>query len=103
MLTVEVNLDYLHGSKQFDQETITIGRADPERGAKPDIDLSGDDAVSRFHAEIRRRGDGYYLVDLGSTNGTRLRGKEIEALTEVKLESGDEITVGEKTTITVRF
>ena len=100
---IQVSLGFLSGRRTFDQPVITIGRPDPDRGSRPDIDLSGDDAVSRFHAELRRREDGYYLVDLGSTNGTRLRGEEIPALTEVKLKSGDEIGLGEKTTVVVEF
>jgi hypothetical protein len=102
-ITIKVSMGFLSGESTFEQDVITIGRPDPERGSSPDIDLSGDDAVSRFHAELRRRADGYYLVDLGSTNGTRLRGEEIAALTEVKLESGEEIGVGEKTRLAVQF
>ena len=102
-ITVRVSLDYLSGEKAFDQEIVTIGRPDPDRGSRPDIDLSGDEAVSRFHAELRRREDGYYLVDLGSTNGTRIGEEEIAALSEVKLKSGDEISLGEKTRLVVQF
>ena len=102
-LTVQVTVGYLTGPQTFDEDVVTIGRPDPDRGSHPDVDLSGDDAVSRFHAELRRRADGYYLVDLGSTNGTRLRGEEVPALSECKLESGDEIGIGERTTLRVEF
>ncbi len=102
-ITIRISLDYLSGERTFDQEVVTIGRPDPDRGSHPDIDLSGDDAVSRFHAELRRREDGYYLVDLGSTNGTRLGEEEVTALSEVKLKSGDEISLGEKTRLVVQF
>jgi hypothetical protein len=47
--------------------------------------------VSRRHAEVRRQGPGYVLVDLGSTNGTLLNGRRIE---EAPLEDGDVITLG---------
>jgi S1-C subfamily serine protease len=69
---------YLVGSKKgvtekFDAEVISAGRA-------PDNMLSfGDEArrVSSHHAEIIRRGDGYLLRDLGSTNGTMINGRRI--------------------------
>ena len=44
-------------------------------GRLPECDITLDDPnVSRRHAEIRPRGDGFVLVDLGSTNGTRVNG-----------------------------
>src|SRR5215471_3808198 len=47
---------------------FTIGRS-------PDCDLPlGDPTVSWLHAELRRTGDDWVLVDLGSLNGTRVNG-----------------------------
>ena len=66
--------------------TITIGRA-----ADADVRLS-DTSVSRKHAEVRRTGDGWTIVDLGSTNGTRVNGAPV---TDRKLRDGDTITVGD--------
>ncbi|MCX7621290.1 MAG: DUF3662 and FHA domain-containing protein [Acidimicrobiales bacterium] len=64
---------------------VTIGRL-------PDCDITITDAnVSRHHAEIRPRGDGFVLVDLGSTNGTRVNGVRV---TERELFDGDEIAFG---------
>jgi len=54
----------------------------------------GDSSVSRRHAEVRPSGDGWMLVDLGSTNGTRINGVPI---TEHRLEDGDTIAVGDAT------
>jgi transcriptional regulator with AAA-type ATPase domain len=57
-------------SHEFAQPTIVIGR----KGA----DLTIDDAsMSRLHAELRLDPDGYKLRDLGSTNGTHVRGVKI--------------------------
>jgi len=50
-----------------------------------------DPNVSRRHAEIRREEGGFYLVDLGSTNGTALNGLKID---RARLEPGDRIVVG---------
>jgi hypothetical protein len=67
------------------EEPVTIGRL-------PECDvILGDPNVSRRHAEIRRQGTGFVVVDLGSTNGTRVNGAGIK---ERRLNDGDEITVG---------
>lgn len=47
--------------------------------------------ASRRHAEVRREGSAFWLVDLGSTNGTLLNGRRIE---RAPLEDGDVITLG---------
>ncbi len=54
-----------------------------------------DGNVSRRHAEIKSV-DGHYVVtDLGSTNGTKLNGRQIVG--SVQLETGDQVTVGSTT------
>ncbi len=50
-----------------------------------------DTEVSRRHAEIRREGDIYSVVDLGSSNGTYVNG---ERVTRHSLASGDRLQVG---------
>ena len=60
------------------------------RSSECDITLE-DANVSRRHAEVRRIGDGYSLVDLGSTNGTEVNGQRIQ---ETALMNGDVISVG---------
>ncbi len=47
--------------------------------------------ISRRHAEIVRKPDGFWLKDLGSKNGTFLNGKEVRE--PVQLQDGDEIQV----------
>ncbi len=67
------------------EEPVTIGRL-------PECDVAlSDPNVSRNHAEIRRRGNDFLVIDLGSTNGTKLNGAGIK---ERKLNDGDDITVG---------
>lgn len=72
-------------------EPITIGRL-PECA----VPVS-DPNVSRRHAQLRREGETVVVVDLGSTNGTRVNGTPI---IEQRLVEGDLVTVG---TTTMRF
>ncbi|MCW2598679.1 MAG: domain containing protein [Frankiales bacterium] len=60
------------------------------RGAEADVQLT-DTGVSRRHAELQVVDDLVQLRDLGSTNGTRVNGQPVSALT---LTDGDRITVG---------
>ena len=69
----------LHG------ERLTIGR-------RPDADVFLDDVtVSRDHALLVHRADGWHLDDLGSLNGTYVNRERIESKT---LTDGDELQVG---------
>lgn len=62
-------------------------------GRLPHCDLHLDDTtVSREHAAIVRRGDRWWVLDLGSTNGTRVNGV---TAAEQPLADGDTIEVGE--------
>jgi serine protease Do len=73
-----VTFTHLFGSRKgeaetFDVEQIKVGRA-------PDNDLRFGDLerrVSSHHAQIIRRGDGFVLRDLGSTNGTMVNGRRV--------------------------
>lgn len=47
--------------------------------------------VSRRHAEVQRRGDAFLLKDLGSTNGTFVKGEQID---QHILQDGDVIHIG---------
>jgi pSer/pThr/pTyr-binding forkhead associated (FHA) protein len=61
-------------------------------GRSKDSDVRVEDAnVSRRHAELRREGQAWWLVDLDSTNGTELNGKRVS---RAKLSDGDTITLG---------
>jgi hypothetical protein len=65
---------------------FTIGRS-------PDCDLPlGDLTVSWHHAELRRSGEGWMLVDLGSTNGTRVNGWRADSGFTVR--AGDWVSFG---------
>ena len=51
-----------------------------------------DHAVSRIHARIEQRTDGYYITDLFSTNGTALNGKKLEPGQAYLLQNGAVLT-----------
>ena len=66
------------------------------RSARSDVCIP-DAFASRLHAEVRKEGDGFWLLDLGSANGTRYNGSPVK--TSVPLSSGGEIQIGETTII----
>lgn len=70
----------------IDVDEFRIGRTDAA-----DFTIAKSD-VSRSHAIISRRGDGLFLRDLGSTNGTHLNHERIS--TEVELRHGDVLHFG---------
>lgn len=51
-----------------------------------------DRLASRKHAIIMMTNDSYYVIDLGSLNGTFVNGERIES--RVELKTGDKITIG---------
>jgi hypothetical protein len=68
-------------------------------GRSREADIVVDDTnVSRRHAEISPGGTGWRIQDLGSTNGVRVNGRQVDG--PHPLESGDRIELG---TVTVTF
>jgi len=61
------------------------------RGAHNDIAID-DDSVSDTHAKIQRREDGWYLIDLGSTNGTYVGGSRLTS--ERRLDGAPDVRFG---------
>jgi len=82
-------------------DSALIGRYDEERSLTPELDLSADDAVSRRHARIFRRGGQFWIRDLDSTNGTRLNGNWLSVDTDVPLHCGDLVELGEASELRV--
>ncbi|MEW6555410.1 MAG: DUF3662 and FHA domain-containing protein [Actinomycetota bacterium] len=73
-------------SLDIDMDRIRIGRAEGNEL------VLADPRASRFHAEIERVPAGYVVRDLGSTNGTRVRGRRVS---ERLLQDGDTLLIGE--------
>ncbi|MFI9813453.1 FHA domain-containing protein [Saccharothrix variisporea] len=85
---------------------VTIGRRSRSRGIFPTVDLVGppeDAGVSHSHALLVPAGDGWSVVDLGSTNGTTVNDdpNPLRPNTPRPLEDGDRVHVGAWTTITL--
>jgi hypothetical protein len=78
-----------------DARRLTLGTEPVAIGRMPECAIAlADPNVSRRHAEVRRADDGgggYVIVDLGSTNGTKVNGIGVHSH---RLQHGDEITVG---------
>ena len=81
--------DFLAGSKMTNAKLIIFSSDQPERevelygeasvGRAPDNSICIDDqAVSQYHAIIERRGDEFWLSDLGSTNGTTINSEPVD-------------------------
>ncbi|MEF3120776.1 DUF3662 and FHA domain-containing protein [Kocuria flava] len=75
-------------------DSIVLGRS-----AEADITVE-DTGVSRRHLEIRRQGEHFVAVDLGSTNGSYVDGERV--IGRAELVNGSVITMG-RTRITFRL
>ncbi|HEY1101724.1 MAG TPA: FHA domain-containing protein, partial [Myxococcota bacterium] len=75
-----------------------LARAVVGLGRHPQNDIVLDDrTLSRFHARIEKRDEGFVVVDLGAQNGVHLNGDRIER--EALLSSGDRIDLGRYTAV----
>jgi predicted Ser/Thr protein kinase len=76
---------------------MLLGRASEAEGYRPDFDMTfydDGDYVSRRHARITNGRSGYFITDLGSSNGTILNGHVLEPNRAYQLHNGDRIKVG---------
>jgi hypothetical protein len=80
------------------RQEFTIGRISEGQAILPDIDLTPYDAydrgVSRLHATVKLYPEHFSIIDLGSSNGTRLNNQKIPPHQEKSLSHGDIITLG---------
>jgi len=84
---VEAALVLQNGERiTLDADSLKIGRQASCRI------VFNDSNVSREHAQLRRSADGWKLLDLGSTNGTKINGVKITE--EQLLVNGDELGFG---------
>jgi len=69
----------------LDRDWLVIGR-----GRSADVVLA-EATISRAHAAIGYAADGFFVQDLGSTNGTQVNGARSE---RQRLNNGDEVRMG---------
>ncbi|HEY2411161.1 MAG TPA: FHA domain-containing protein [Pirellulaceae bacterium] len=75
--------------------TLTANRQIIGRGEDADIRIPGDYVhVSRRHAEVWIENDGYWLMELGSTSGTRLNSVPLVPKQRFRLIVGDHLWLG---------
>lgn len=89
-------LEGAQGTHTLKASVTTVGR----KGGN-DIVLTGDAFVSGSHAKLVFEREAYHVIDLGSTNGTRLNGRKLDAQAAVALADGDTIQFGQ-TSLTFR-
>ncbi|MEO8353054.1 MAG: FHA domain-containing protein [Chthoniobacteraceae bacterium] len=75
-------------SYELVEDEITIGRTADNTIQIDDI------SVSSHHAALRLADGSYIYQDIGSTNGSRLNGKDIPAETDHPLSAGDVLRIG---------
>ncbi len=83
----DAKLKFNDGEIVLAHGVTTLGRTTENSVAFP-----SDSNVSRYHAEIEWRDGDFWLIDLGSSNGTSLNGEAVKS--DKKLNDGDEILLG---------
>jgi hypothetical protein len=77
---------------------FTLGRVTEGQPILPDIDLTPFEAyslgVSRLHAAVKFYNQRVVVVDLGSSNGTRVNGQKITPNVDFPINHGDILTLG---------
>lgn len=63
------------------------------RTADNSVSFSSDGNVSRYHAQIERRGEEFFVSDFGSSNGTTVNGEPVSQQPK-RLQPGDKIVFG---------
>ena len=80
-----VTLTVAGRTHEITKPSVVLGRS-----READVRVA-DVNVSRRHAELRQEGTGYWIVDLGSTNGLEVNGKRTD---RSRVRDGDRITMG---------
>lgn len=104
----KANLLHVQTSKQIELPSylsvIHLGKENDQ--IPPDIDVSGfpdSQFVSRIHANIRVEGDGFYIEDVGSANGTFINHIPLPRGNRHLLRAGDRIALGKEDKVSFIF
>jgi tRNA A-37 threonylcarbamoyl transferase component Bud32 len=82
------------------KDVTRLGAASREDGRENDVVLADKERmISRFHCEIHRRKNNFFLVDPGSVNGTFLNGELLKPRKFVRLKPGAEVDLAHRVTI----
>jgi len=83
------------GSNRAARLPLTLADGASAKLGRADI-AGNDESISREHLEFRRQGERYFVRDLGSKNGTLLRGGAlVPHAAPVAINHGDRIKVGD--------
>lgn len=86
-----MKLNILNGNRAGADVAAESDRICVGSGSENDVVLT-DVGVSREHAELRRNGTAWYVIDLGSMNGTYLNGEQVNR--RRRISGGDVLVFG---------
>jgi len=91
-----ITLTTMKGKPEGTSEHV-LGKEKTFIGRSPGNDIVLPDAekrVSSKHARVDRTGSTLQITDVGSTNGTVVNGRKIEANSAAELKNGDKVMIG---------
>ncbi len=88
----------------FDGEILRIGAVPEDDQGQNDLVIPDPSRmISRFHCEIHRREKHYYLIDLGSTNGTYLNNRKLKPGQKTPIKRGARFRLGDDCVVKLGF
>lgn len=82
-------------------KSILVGRTDRTVGIIVDLDLTGDEYVSRDHARIGMDDGIFWIEDQNSENGTFVNGENVKGKGRVRIKTGEVLKIGETTLLVI--